>query len=73
MNLERYVNEDTHARIYGNIMNMYIVHMQCKVGFTPKRINRNDLVIRKIDEKLKMKALYTYLLNVHQYSGNRNT
>ena len=49
MNLERYVNEDTHARIYGNIMNMYIVHMQCKVGFTPKRINRNDLVIRKID------------------------
>ena len=37
MNLERYVNEDTHARIYGNIMNMYIVHMQCKVGFTPKK------------------------------------
>ena len=49
MNLELHVNEDTHARIYGNIMNMYIVHMQYKVGFTPKRINRNYLVIRKID------------------------
>ena len=57
MNLERYVNEDTHARIYGNIMNMYIVHMQCKVGFTPKGL----IAMTSLLEKLTFKKEQLFL------------
>ena len=58
MNLESYVNEDTHARIYGNIMNMYIVHMQCKVGFTPKK---GLIAMTSLLEKLTFKKEQLFL------------